>query len=89
MSGLLPCPRCKQDVALSGFGRCSICGDILSDASPQHRRSIFGFTNMFAAIGMVIGVGGTAFCVLTLSLMGLFFTLPLVGAALRYRHESL
>ena len=76
-------------VALTGFGRCVICGDILSNAPLKYRRSIMGFTNPYAGFGMLIGGLGTLFCILTFSVFGLWFTLPLCAAALRFRHQSL
>ena len=81
MADLVPCSRCKQDVAVSQFGRCCICGDVISETALKYRPSCFGFSKIYAAIGMAIGVGGSAICVLTLSLLGSYFTLPLVGAA--------
>lgn len=89
MPDLVSCPRCEQDVSLTGFGRCAICGDLLSDATPKQRVSIAGFSNPLAGIGMLIGVVLTLVFVLTSSLLGLFFTLPLCSAALRFRHQSL
>lgn len=89
MSDLVSCPTCKQDVALTGFGRCVICGDVLSDAPLKYRRVIFGFSNIYAAIGMFVGVFATAVCVVTFSIFGLWFTVPLIGASLRFRHSSL
>lgn len=51
MSRMAPCPSCAKTVAVSMYGKCVLCGQVITEAAPPTvpRR------NGLALLGMILG----------------------------------